>query len=342
MSAIKALRLEGPKQASLVDVDMPEMRKGVALLKLKYAGVCGSDLKMYLGKMNNAVYPMISGHEFSAEIVEIGPNDKGLEPGMTVTATPYFGCGECYSCRHGFLNCCENNRCMGVRIDGAFQQYITMPIEKICHGKGLDAKTLAIIEPFANSRHLIRRVGVNAGETFLIFGAGPIGSLAMVDAKRLGAEVYIADISQKRLEYAKALGADGTINFNNESLEDALKRVTGGDGFDVTIEAVGHPAVFQDCMKAVSYRGRMGMIGVTKESFEFNQEIISWKEFSIIGTRNSEREDFETLIDLISKGEIKNADKVVSDVYPFENAVEMFKELETKATEKLKVLVEFS
>lgn len=342
MSKIQALRLEGPKQAALVEVDMPQRREGEALLKIKYVGVCGSDLKMYLGKMNNAMYPMISGHEFSAEIVEIDPNDHGLSPGMIITATPYFTCGKCYSCRHGFLNCCENNRCMGVRIDGAMQQYITMPIEKICHGKGLDAKTLAIIEPFANSRHLIKRVGVNPGERFLIFGAGPIGALAMVDAKRLGAEVYIADLSEKRLEYAKALGADGTINFNNESLEDALKRVTGGDGFDVTIEAVGHPAVFQNCMKAVSYRGRMGMIGVTKESFQFNQEIISWKEFSIIGSRNSEREDFETLIDLISRGELKNIDRVVSDVYPFEKAVEMFKELETQATEKLKVHVEFN
>jgi threonine dehydrogenase-like Zn-dependent dehydrogenase len=241
----------------------------------------------------------------------------------------------------GYLNCCENNRTMGVRINGSFQQYITMPISKMLHGKGIDAKTLAMVEPFANARQLIKRVGVNKGERFLIFGAGPIGSLAMVDARRLGAVVYMADISSTRLEYAKKMGADEIINLSEESLDDALQRITGGDGFDVTIEAVGNPKVFMNCIKAVSYRGRMGMIGVTKESFTFNQEIISWKEFTIIGSRNSERDDFELLIDLISGGELQNAKKVITDVYEFGDAVAAFKELETSAAEKMKVMFKF-
>jgi len=339
---IKACRLHGPLDARMIQADMPVRAAGEALLKVLYTGVCGSDLKMYLGKMNNAEYPLIGGHEFSAEIIEIEDNDRGFEVGEIVTATPYYQCGHCYSCRKGYLNCCENNRTMGVRTDGSFREYVSVPIEKLIHGKGLDAKTLAMVEPFANARQLIKRVGVNPGERFLIFGAGPIGSLAMVDARRLGATVYMADLSATRLEYAAQMGADGLINLNEESLDDALVRITGGDGFDVTIEAVGHPSVFKDCMKAVSYRGRMGMIGVTKESFEFNQEIISWKEFAIIGSRNSEPEDFEVLIDLMSRGELLDARKVVTDVYPFDEAVEMFKELETKATEKMKVMLKVS
>lgn len=341
MRKVKACRLNGPLDASLIDVDMPVKGEGEALLKVLYSGICGSDLKMYLGKMNNAEYPVISGHEFSAQIVEIDENDEGFEVGEIVTATPYYQCGHCYSCRMGYLNCCENNRTMGVRINGSFQEYISIPIDKLVHGKGIPPKILATVEPFANSRQLIKRVGVNKGERFLIFGAGPIGTLAMVDAKRLGAVVYMADLSTTRLDYALAMGADGVINLSEETLDDALQRITGGDGFHVTIEAVGNPRVFMDCIKAVSYRGRMGMIGVTKESFEFNQEVISWKEFSIIGSRNSEREDFETLIDLIVAGKLKNAEKVISNVYPFGEVVQVYKGLETTAAEKLKVVLEF-
>ena len=186
-----------PGKVEVRDIEMPVPKEGEALLKILYGGICGSDLTSYKGGNAYVSYPRIPGHEFSAEIVEIGENDRGLKKGMTVTCNPYFNCGKCYSCERGLVNCCTTNETMGVQRDGAFSKYITMPVERIIDGKGLDAKTLALIEPFCISYHGVSRADIKPGDTVLIHGAGTIGILAAMSAKVKGAKVYMSDISLK-------------------------------------------------------------------------------------------------------------------------------------------------
>lgn len=249
MKTMKVIEVKEPGKIELVEREIPTPQKGEALLKIKYCGICGSDVATYTGNQPFASYPRIPGHEFSAEIVEIEENELGLEKGMIVTANPYFNCGSCYSCQRGKVNCCESNETMGVQRDGSFAEYITMPIERIYDGRGLDEKTLSLIEPFTISYHAINRGGIQKGDKVLVFGAGAIGIFAMLSAKIKGGEVYIADVFEERLEKAKQLGADGVINVSKEDLEKRIKEITNSNGMDICIEAAGLPQTFLNCYR---------------------------------------------------------------------------------------------
>ncbi|PST31683.1 zinc-binding alcohol dehydrogenase family protein [Enterocloster lavalensis] len=339
---MKAVFIENPGEAVIRDIPRPARKPGEALLKLLYGGICGSDLGSYRGTFAYFSYPRTPGHEFSAEIVEIDENDRGLKPGMVVVCNPYFNCGECYSCKHGLVNACMSNQTMGVQREGAFSEYITMPLERIYDGKGLEPMVLAIIEPLCISYHGVKRAGVKGGDKVLIVGAGTIGILAAVAAKQKGAEVYIADVSRVKLDYAREFGVDGVVLADGpEAYERAVKEITGGNGFDVTIEAVGLPSTFQNCIDAAAFGGRMVLIGVGKENLDFNFTMIQKKELNVFGSRNALKPDFLELIDLVKEGKIP-LKKIITDVYKFDQAPRAFQELNENAGRMLKVMIDFT
>ena len=339
---MKALYIEAPGKVSFRELPMPALKPGEALLKLLYGGICGSDLGSYRGSFAYFGYPRIPGHEFSAEIVAVGENAYGLKEGMIVTCNPYFNCGSCYSCRRGLVNCCENNQTMGCQRDGAFSEYITMPVERIYDGKGLSPKTLALIEPFCISYHGVQQADIRDGDRVLIMGAGTIGVLAAAAAKHRGAKVYIADVAEKKLAYAvENFGLDGAVlNDNPAHFAAQTAEITEGCGFDVTVEAVGLPSTFQNCIDAAAFGGRVVLIGIGKQNLDFNFTVIQKKELRIFGSRNAMRRDFEALIELVKRGEVP-LDKIVTNVYPFEKAAEAFGQFSENAGQMLKVLLEF-
>lgn len=339
---MKSILINNPGQVEVKKISMPEVKEGEALLKILYGGICGSDLGTYRGTFAYASYPRIPGHEFSAEIVEIGENDKGLEKGMIVTCNPYFNCETCYSCERGLVNCCTTNETMGAQRDGAFSEYITMPIDRVYDGKGLSAKTLALIEPFCISYHGVARANVKAGDKVLVMGAGTIGVLAAVAAKALGAEVYISDVAVQKLEYAyNEFNLDGMIlNEGAESFERKVNEITKGNGFDVTIEAVGLPSTFQNCIDAAAFGASVVLIGVGKKNLDFNFTLIQKKELNVFGSRNALKKDFLELIELVKGGKV-DLDKIVTNTYKLEEADRAFEEFDKNAASMLKVLIEF-
>lgn len=351
---MRTIIISEPGKVAVTENEMPKAKEGEALLKLLYGGICGSDLGTYRGTFAYASYPRIPGHEFSAQIVEIGENDRGLKPGMIVTCNPYFNCQKCYSCERGLVNCCESNETMGAQRDGAFSEYITMPIERIYDGKGLNPKQLALIEPFCISYHGVSRADVKKGDKVLVIGAGTIGVLAAIAAKAKGGEVYIVDVAEEKLQYAyETFGLAGMIK--NDSKEEFMNRVneiTGEHhGFDVCIEAVGLPSTFQNCIDAAAYGGRIVLIGVGKKNLDFNFTLIQKKELNIFGSRNALKADFTELIDLVNSGEI-DLEKIVmnpdsTDVkkkseYELDEADRAFEEFSKYGGSKLKVLIHFS
>lgn len=338
---MKYISIEQPNQVATKSGEIPVPKEGEALLKLLYGGICGSDLGAYRGTFAYVSYPRIPGHEFSAEVVEVGENQWGLQKGMIVTANPYFNCGTCYSCRRGLVNCCSTNQTMGVQRDGAFAEYITMPVERIYDGKGLSARTLALIEPFCISYHGVKRAKVQKGDRVLILGAGTIGVLAAVAAKQFGGEVIISDVASDKLEYAKQFGVDGVIlNDNPDNLQKRSREITGGDGFDVTIEAVGLPSTFQNCIDLAAFGGRVVVIGVSKQNLDFNFTMIQKKELQIYGSRNAGKEDFLQLIDIVKEGNF-NLEKIITNCYRFEDASKAFSDFNVNAGAMLKVILEF-
>ena len=337
---MKAVYISEPNKIDIRELPMPEVKDGEALLRLKYVGICGADVASYTGNQPFTTYPRIPGHEFSAEIIEIPENNLGLKKGMVVTANPYFNCGSCYSCQRGFVNCCTDNQTMGVQRDGAFCEFVAMPMERIYDGMGLNAKELALIEPFTISRHAVSRTEIKSTDKVLVIGAGPIGLFALICAKLTGARVYIADILDKRLEVAKEYGADGVINSTVTPIKEATESITLGAGFDVVIEACGLSQTFLDSIENVCFAGKLILIGNGKKDTTFNHSIILKKEINIFGSRNSYKKDFTDLISIVKKGEI-DLMKMISGIYPIEKADEAFKALANNNGSLAKILVEF-
>lgn len=337
---MKAVFINEPFKLETKEVPMPEVKTGEALLKIKYVGICGADLASFTGNQPFTTYPRIPGHEFSAEIIEIPENTLGLEKGMLVTANPYFNCGHCYSCKRGYVNCCTDNQTMGVQRDGAFCEYISMPIERIYNGLGLSAKELALIEPFTISRHAVSRTEIKPTDKVLVIGAGPIGLFALICAKLTGAKVYVADILDRRLKIAEEFGAEGVINSSTKNIKEEADKITDGNGFDVVIEACGLSQTFLDSIENVCFAGKIILIGNGKKDTTFNHSIILKKELNIFGSRNSYKKDFLDLINVVKKGEI-DLMKMVSDVYNVEKADEAFKALAQNDGSLCKILVEF-
>lgn len=337
---MKAIQITTPGEIKLTDKDMPEVKQGEALLKVEYCGICGADVASYTGNQPFTTYPRIPGHEFSATIVSVGENDKGLKAGDVITCNPYFNCGECYACKRGIVNACHDNQTMGVQRDGSFQEYITMPVERLIDGKGLSAKELALIEPFAISCHALSRAEVKCGDNLLIMGAGPIGLFALLKAKAMGARVMIADMLDSRLSLAKEYGADRIVNVKNEDLRDTSSDFTQGNGFDVCVEACGAPETFLSCIDHAAHGANIILIGNGKRETTFIHSIILKKELNIFGSRNAFTKDFEELIDLVKAGKA-DVLKMVSGVYDKENAAEAFEKLKNNDGTLAKLLIKF-
>lgn len=341
---MKAIIIEENGEVKIIEKEKPLRKSGEALLKLLYGGVCGSDLGSYRGINAYTKYPCIPGHELSAEIIEIDDNDSGLKPGMIVTCNPYFNCGTCYSCKRGLVNACTDNQTMGVQREGGFAEYITMPIERIYDGKGLDAKTLALIEPFCISYHGVSRANVQKGDKVLVVGAGTIGVLAAVAAKALGGEVTICDVAPDKLDYAyKTFGlAHKLLNDSPDAIANGVNEFTDGNGYDVTIEAVGMPETFLNCIDAACFGARVVLIGVSKRNIDdFFFTIIQKKELNIYGSRNAMKADFLALIDLVKKGEIP-LEKIVTNEYKWTDAPKAFSDFSENAGKMLKVVLNFT
>lgn len=338
---MKSIQIIRPGEIELREIPMPERKPGEALLKLLCCGVCGADVASFTGNQPFTTYPRIPGHEFSAEIVEIGENGRGLQKGDLVTANPYFNCGHCYACERGLVNACTDNQTMGVQRDGSFCEYVAMPVERIIPGGGLSARELALIEPFAISCHALSRATVKRGDHVLIMGAGPIGLFALMKAKAVGAHVAIADLLDSRLALAQSYGADMVIHSKNDDLLKQSSLFTGKNGFDVCVEACGAPETFLACIEQAAHGANIILIGNGKRETSFVHSILLKKELNLFGSRNAYTRDFEELIALVAAGKA-DIMKMVSGVYPMERAADAFKALSQNDGSLAKILIQIA
>lgn len=228
---------------------------------------------------------------------------------------------------------------MGVQRDGAFQEYITMPVQRIFPGKGLSARQLALVEPFCIGHHGISRGNVQKGDKVLIVGAGPIGMFAMLSAKAVGAKVYMTDLLDGRLEKAKEMGADGVANGKNpEELKALNQKVTNGDGFDVCVECCGAPETFLTCIDQAAFAAKIILIGNGKRDTTFLHSILLKKELNVFGSRNAYNSDFEQVIDILASGKV-DVEPLVSAEYRLEQTGEAFEALRNNSGTLMKVLL---
>ncbi len=322
---MKAIAIEAPGKMGVTDMPVPAPGAEEVLLRVAVIGYCGSDLNTYRGLNPLVSYPRVPGHEIGATIEACGPGvPADWQPGMVVTCFPYTSCGECPACRIGRFNACRSNQTFGVQRDGALTEFITVPWRKLCLAPGLSVAECAMVEPLAVGFHAVDRGRVQSGETVLVIGAGMIGLGAIAGAGLArGARVIAADVDDGKLALARKAGAAETINSRTENLHERLAELTGGDGPDVVIEAVGLAETFLAAVNEVCFAGRVVYIGYAKSPVSYETKYFVMKELDIMGSRNSTPADFEAVIALLKSGRYPIAETITRTVCMSEAAAAM-------------------
>ena len=319
---MKALQISAPGSVNTVDLPVPEAGAGEVLLRMEYVGFCGSDLNTYRGANAMAKSPVIPGHEIGAVIEALGVGVPDfLQAGMTVTVNPYTACGTCPSCRRGRPNACRSNQTLGVQRDGAMREYMAVPWEKVIPAGTLSTRDSALVEPMSVGFHAVSRGAVIDTDTVMVIGCGMVGLGAVVRAALRGATVIAADIDDEKLMIAKQMGAKYGLNTMAPDFREQLAQVTGGDGPDVVVEAVGSPATYRLAVDSVAFTGRVVCIGYSKSDVTFETRLFVQKELDIRGSRNAEPSDFRAVIRYMERG-CCPAERLVSRVAGWSDAAD--------------------
>ena len=314
--------------------------KSLKITEKKRVGYCGSDLNSYRGGNPLVKYPVIPGHEVSGVIEAVGKNvpDKYIQ-GQSVAIMPQTACGQCTSCRNNRPNACRFNQTLGVQRDGALCEYLAVPYEKLIVDSNLSFTQLALLEPLAVGFHASRRGRVKPGDKVVVLGCGVIGLGAIAGSSFFGAEVIAVDLFDNKLESARKAGAKYVINSKTSDARAEIERLTDGHGADLVIEAAGHPETYTLAIDAVSFTGRVVYIGYTSEKVAFETKYFVLKELDILGSRGSEKEDFENVLKHVRDGKIDPL-AIVSHTVSFDEADKALKMWSDDPSQVTKIVVE--
>lgn len=310
-----SIQITEKEKVEVVESAMPANNPDSILIKIGYVGFCGSDLNTYLGKNQLAISPVVPGHEIGGTIEEIGGNvPEGLfRKGMNVTVNPYTSCGKCSSCRKRRPNACRDNETLGVQRNGAISEYISVPWEKVIPADGLTLRECSLIEPMSVGFHAVARGEVTDNDMVMVIGCGMIGLGAIVRASLRGADVIAVDLDPCKLELAKKMGANYVLDSSAEDFHSRVLEITGGDGPDVVIEAVGSAPTYVMAVEEVAFSGRVVCIGYAPAPVTFQTKLFVQKELDIRGSRNALPEDFNAVLKYMRRG-VCPVDSLVSDV----------------------------
>ncbi len=335
---MKALEIQSAYQVSFRDIPKPAVQPGEILLKIKYIGLCGSDLSSFRGLSSMVKYPVIPGHEISAVVEEIGADVPAdfAKAGDLATVIPYFGCGKCTACRKMRSNACKYNQTLGVQRNGALTEYISVPYEHVLICNDIEPEKIALIEPLSVGYHLSGRLDIQKDENTAVFGCGVIGLGAVAAAAYKGGRVIGVDVSDTKLDMARMMGASDGV-FVENAVEDLMK-ITGGEGVDAAMECSGAPAAFVNGLDAVCFAGKMGVISYTTKDVTFNTKPIVSKELNMYGSRNAKPEDFKAVLGMIRSGNVP-VEKLITKVFSMDEAEGVFDFWEKNRAEVTKILV---
>lgn len=264
---MKALvKVKSERGLWLQDVPEPKISINDVLIKIHKTGICGTDLHIYRWdewSQKTVPVPLTIGHEFVGEIVEIGSNVKDFHVGDIVSGEGHVVCGRCRNCMAGRRHLCPDTKGIGVNRNGAFAEYLSLPMTNVwLHHKGINEDVASIFDPFGNAVHTALSFPI-LGEDVLVTGAGPIGIMAATVAKHAGARfVVITDVNEHRLELAKKLGADVALNTQKSSIKELQKKLGMTEGFDVGLEMSGNAHAFQDMLDNMCHGGKIAMLGI--------------------------------------------------------------------------------
>lgn len=338
---MKAIIVSKPKELQIVEREIPKISEATdVLVKIKAAGICGSDVHIYHGTSPVATYPRVIGHEMVGEVIGIGEDVKDLEIGDKVVVEPMIACGECYACKSGRPNACSSLKVRGCHVDGGFQEYYVAPRKNIFKfDSSISWEEAAMIEPYTIADQITWRADIRKGDFVFIIGAGPIGLCVLEMAKLKGGICIISDFNEKRLKVAKELGADYVINPNLEDPLAKVRELTNGMGSNVTIDAVCLPKTFEQAIEITSVAGRVMCLGFSKDTSEIAQLGITIKELDVRGSRHQTYK-FANVVELFNDRKLQ-ARKLVSNVIPFKEVDKAMDLIENSPNEICKIVLTF-
>lgn len=309
---MQAAQYIGNKSFSITDAESLAPSADEVRLDVGYVGICGTDMHIYHGVMDQRVKPpQVIGHEMSGTIAEIGEQVTGFEIGDRVVVRPLDYCGDCPACDAGNGHVCHNLNFMGIDSPGAFQSSWTVKartLHKLPNAVSL--KNGALIEPLSVACHDVSRARLRAGEKTVVIGGGPIGQLIAQVAKSVGADVMISEVNDARIDFAESQGVK-TVNPMKQDIKEVVNQWTDGKGADVVFEVSGVNAAVATMTEIAAVRGRICMVAIHSEKPPVDLFQFFWKELELLGARVYEAADFEKAIKLVADGDI-NLDNFIS------------------------------
>ena len=278
--------------------DVPEPKIGIndVLIKVHRTGICGTDVHIYkwdAWAKKTIPVPMVVGHEFVGEIVEVGSNVVDFHVGDLVSGEGHVVCGRCRNCLAGRRHLCAHTKGVGVNRPGAFAEYLSLPMTNVWHHhESIDRDVASIFDPFGNAVHTALSFPV-LGEDVLITGAGPIGCMAAAVVRHAGARyVVVTDVNPWRLDLAKRMGATRVVDVRSEKLVDVQRELGMTEGFDVGLEMSGNPDAFRDMLAQMCHGGKIAMLGIPSEDIAIDWNTVVFNMLTIKGIYG--REMYET------------------------------------------------
>lgn len=333
--------MTAPKEITFREVDIPEPGPDQVLVKIKRIGVCGSDIHVFHGMHPYTKYPVTQGHEVSGKIVKLGQYVSNLQVGQRVTIEPQVFCGRCHPCLHGKYNLCENLKVMGFQTVGTASEYFAVDASKITPlPEGMSYNEGAMIEPLAVTVHAGKRFADMKGAKVAVLGAGPIGILLSQAVKALGAaEVMITDISEKRLELAKSVGADYAINTAKEDFGEALVACFGPDKADVIYDCAGNDITMNSAIQNARKGSTIILVAVFAKMANVDLAKLNDSEIDLNTSMMYRHEDYVDALRFVNEGKIQ-LKPLESAHFAFKDYQKAYEYIDANREMTMKVLID--
>ena len=348
---MRAAVFYGIEDIRVEDIPLPKPGPHEALMKIGKVGICGTDLRIYANG-HHRISPgtrRVLGHELAGEIVEIGERVAGLSAGMRVGVAPNMGCGVCAQCVSGWTNLCANYTAFGISLDGGFAEYMLITEDAIRQGNvvaipgDIPYHVAALAEPLSCCLNGQEALHVGPDDVVLIVGAGPIGMMHVLLAKFSGARtVIVSEVSEERLEQARAFGADVLVNPAREDILAVVQKASQGQGANAIIVAAPAPQAQQQALELASAQGRVNFFGglpKDRPHVQINANLVHYKQLIVTGTTGSNIRQYRAAMNLVAAGRIR-LDDLASARLPLDGILEGF--ARSRSGKEMRVLVELS
>ena len=336
---MKAAYYHGDRKIELGDCRVQPPGPDEVRIDVAYCGVCGTDLHIYLGHMDQRItFPQVIGHEMSGTIAEVGSRVQDWQAGDPVVVRPLDSCGTCAACREGHAHICQNLNFLGIDTPGAFQGAWTVPAHTLHRlPAGLPLDRAALIEPIAVACHDVRMGQVQAGEEVVVIGGGPIGMLVALVARHAGGRVLVCEVNPFRRELAGALGLD-VVDPQTTDLVALVEERSGGAGADVVFEVSGSAPGAELMTQLPRTRGRIVVVAIFAQPPQVDLFRFFWRELKLCGVRVYEPEDYDQAIQLVESAALP-LDRLITHRQPLEDLQGVFRQMEEGA-DIMKVLID--